>query len=163
MVRSRQGLGSLLGAHTSIRTAAVALWGLRGLDLFLAARSSSGVGVCRGGVVFCAVVRASVRYCACALLGLRVARVARACCCACPGTHPLSGGPVWLHGGPCWRPAMARCAAVGCVHVGGGGVWILSSRFPRLVPLSPFAGLPCLPTLFVPTGLALAGRLVLVV
>ena len=57
---SRQGFGTLLGAHTSIRTAAVALWGLRGLDLFLAARSSSGVAVCRGGVVFCAVVRAGV-------------------------------------------------------------------------------------------------------
>ena len=58
---------------------------------------------------------------------------------------------------------MARRAAVGCVHVGGGGVRFLSSRFPRLVPLSFFAGLPCLPTLFVPAGLALAGRLVLVV
>ena len=49
------------------------------------------------------------------------ALLARACCCAGAGTHPLSGGPVWLHGGPCWCPAVARRAAVGCVHVGGGG------------------------------------------
>ena len=46
---------------------------------------------------------------------------------------------------------------------GGGGGSDPSSRFPRLVPLSLFAGLPCLPTLFVPAGLALDGRLVLVV
>ena len=74
LFRSRQGFGTLLGAHTSIRTAAVALWGLRGLDLCLAACSSSGVSVCRGGVMFCAVVRAGVWCCVCALPGLRVAR-----------------------------------------------------------------------------------------
>ena len=60
------------------------------------------------------------------------ALLARACCCAGAGTHPLSGGPVWLHGGPCWRPAVARRAAVGCVHAGGGG-------FGPLLSLSP----PC--------------------
>ena len=60
------------------------------------------------------------------------ALLARACCCAGTETHPLSGGPVWLHGGPCWRPAVARRAAVGCVHVGGGG-------FGPLLSLSP----PC--------------------
>ena len=49
------------------------------------------------------------------------ALLARACCCEGAGTHPLSGGPVWLHSGPCWCPAVARRAAVGCVHVGGGG------------------------------------------
>ena len=78
LFRSRQGFGSLPGAHTSIRTAAVALWGLRGLDLFLAACSSSGVAVCRGGVVFCAVVRAGLWCCVCALPGLR-ALLAWAC------------------------------------------------------------------------------------
>ena len=58
--------------------------------------------------------------------------LARACCCAGAGTHPLSGGPVWLHGGPCWRPAVARHAAVGCVHVGGGGVRSPPLAFPAL-------------------------------
>ena len=55
------------------------------------------------------------------------------------GTHPLSGGPVWLHGGPCWRPAVARRAAVGCVHVGGGGVRTPPLAFPALslCPSSP--------------------------
>ena len=53
-------MGRLPGAHTSIRTAPVALWGLQGFDFFLAC-SSSGVGVCRGGVVLCAVVRAGLR------------------------------------------------------------------------------------------------------
>ena len=61
------------------------------------------------------------------------ALLARACCCAGAGTHPLSGGPVWLHGGPCWRPAAAQCAAVGCVYFAGGG---------DLVPL-PSPSLPC--------------------
>ena len=51
----------------------------------------------------------------------------------------------------------------GVCTFGGGGVWFPSPRLPRLVPLSLFAGLPCLPSLFVPAGLALAGRLVLVV
>ena len=64
------------------------------------------------------------------------ALLARACCRAGTGTLPLSGGPVWLHGGPCWRPAVARRAAVGCVFVGGGGV----------VPLpSPSAPCPSVP------------------
>ena len=154
----------MLGAHTSIRTAAVALWGLRGLDLFLAARSSSGVGVCRARVVFCAVVRAGVRCCVCALLGLRVARA------PCPGVLLRRRGDT----PSLWRARLVRLRALlapGCGPVRGSGVcvrsggvvWFLSSRFPRLVPLSLFAGLPCLPTLFVPAGLALAGRLVLVV
>ena len=91
------------------------------------------------------------------------ALLARPCCCTGAGTHPLSSGPVWLHGGPCYRPAVARCAAVGCVYVGGGGFGLLSPRLPPLAPLSLFVGLPCLPTLFVPAGLALAGWLVLVV
>ena len=82
---------------------------------------------------FCAVVRAGVRCCACALLGLCVARApCPGGCCAGAGTHPLSGGPVWLHGGPCWRRAVARRAAVGCVHVGRGG-----GGFRPLVSLSP--------------------------
>ena len=50
----------------------------------------------------------------------------------------------------------------GVCTLGGGGS-DPSSRFPRLVPVSLFAGLPCLPILFVPAGLALAGRLVLAV
>ena len=58
------------------------------------------------------------------------ALLARACCCAGAGTHPLSGGPVWLHGGPCWCLAVARRAAVGCVHVGGGGFGPLFSFSP---------------------------------
>ena len=58
------------------------------------------------------------------------ALLARACCCAAAGTHPLSGGPVWLHGGPCWRPAVARCVAVGCVYVGGGCLAPLPSPLP---------------------------------
>ena len=58
------------------------------------------------------------------------------------------------------RPG-ARQWGVGTV--GGGVVWFLSPRLLCLVPLSLFAGLPCLPTLFVTAGLALAGRLVLVV
>ena len=46
----------------------------------------------------------------------------------------------------------------GVSTVGG----LLSPRLP-LAPLSVFVGLPCLPTLFVPAGLALAGWFVLVV
>ena len=74
------------------------------------------------------------------------ALLARACCCAGAGTHPLSGGPVWLHGGPCWRTAAARCAAVGCVYVGGGGFGSSPLAFPALslCPFSP-ACPACLP------------------
>ena len=165
LLRSRQGFGTLPGAHTSIRTAAVALWGLRGLDLFLAACSSSGVGVCRGGVVFPVVVRAGVWCCVCALPGLRVARA------PCPGVLLRRRGDtpsLWRARLAPWRALFApgcgpaRGSGV-CVRWGVGGVWFLPPRLPRLVPLSLFAGLPCLPTLFVPAGLALAGRLVLVV
>ena len=65
------------------------------------------------------------------------ALLARACCCAGVGTHPLSDGPVWLHGGPCWRPAAARCAPVGCLYVGGGGELV-----PLLSPSSPCPSVP---------------------
>ena len=131
---SRQGFGTLPGAHTSIRTAAVALWGLRGLDLFLAACSSSGVGVCRGGVVFCAVVRAGVWCCMCALPGLRVARA------LCPGVLLRRRGDtpsLWRARLAPWRALLApgcgpaRGSGV-CVRWGGGG----------LVPL-PSPSAPC--------------------
>ena len=114
--------------------------------------------------MFCAVVRAGVCCCVCALPGLRVARA------SCPGVllrrrratpslwrAPLAPRRALL--APGCGPA--RGSGV-CVRL-GGGVWFLSPRLPRLVPLSLFAGLPCLPTLFVPAELALAGRLVLVV
>ena len=58
---SRQVVGALLGAHASIRTAAIALRGLRGL--FVAASLSSGAGVpwcCRvvpRGAYRCMVLR----------------------------------------------------------------------------------------------------------
>ena len=71
------------------------------------------------------------------------ALLARACCCAGAGTYPLSGGPVWLHGGPCWRPAAARCAAVGSVYVGGEGLVPLPSPSPPC-PSVPFRR-PALP------------------
>ena len=75
------------------------------------------------------------------------ALLARACYCAGAGTHPLSGGPVWLLGGPCWRPAAARFAAVGCVYVWGGGVSSSPLAFPAL-SLSPFSPAcpACLPS-----------------
>ena len=115
-----------------MRTAAVALWGLRGLDLFLAARSSSGVGVCRGGVVFCAVVRAGVRCCACALLGLRVARA------PCPGVLLRRRGDtpsLWRARLAPWRALLAPgCGPVRgsgvCARWGGGLVPLLSLSPP---------------------------------
>ena len=117
LLRSRQGFGTLPGAHTSIRTAAVALWGLRGLDLFLAACSSSGVGVCRGGVVFCVVVRAGVWCCVCALPGLRVARA------PCPGVLLRRRGNT-----PClWRTRLAPWRALfgpGCGPARGSGMCV---------------------------------------
>ena len=83
---------------------------------------------CRVFVLWCVLAcgAACVPCLACVWLAL----LARACCCAGAGTHPLSGGPVWLHGGPCWCPAVARRAAVGCVHVGGGGFGPLFSFSP---------------------------------
>ena len=97
--------------------------------------------------VFAVVVSCFVPWCVLACGAARVpclacvwrALLARACCCAGAGTHPLSGGPVWLHGGPCWRPAVARRAAVGCVHVGGGGFGSSPLAFPALslCPSSP--------------------------
>ena len=72
------------------------------------------------------------------------ALLARACCCARAGTHPLSGGPVWLHGGPCWRPAAARCAAAGCVYVGGGGGFVTLPSPSPPCPSVPFRR-PALP------------------
>ena len=136
--RSRQGFGTLPGAHTSVRTAAVAPWGLRGLDLFLAACSSSRVAVCRGGVVFCATVRAGVWCCVCALPGLRVARA------PCPGVLLRRRGDtpsLWQARWAPWRALLApscgpaRGSGV-CVRLGGGG----------LVPLpSPSAPCPSVP------------------
>ena len=113
---------------------------------------------------FCAVVRAGVRCCACALLGLCVARA------PCPGVPLRRRGDtpsLWQARLAPWQALLAP----GCGPARGSGVCARwggegsdpSSRFPRLVPLSLFTGLPCLPTLFVPAGLALAGRLVLVV
>ena len=114
--------------------------------------------------MFCAVVRAGVRCCACALLGLRVARA------PCPGVLLRRRGDtpsLWRARLAPWRallaPGCGPARGSGVCARWGGGVRFLSSRFPRLVPLSLFAGLPCLPTLFVPAWLALAGRLVLVV
>ena len=134
LFRSRPGFGTLPGAQTSIRTAAVALWGLRALDLFLAACSSSGVAVCRGGVVSCAVVRAGLGCCMCALPGLRVVRA------------PSPGVPLRRRGDTplLWRARLAPWRALlapgcglarGCgvrVRWGGGG----------LVPL-PSPSVPC--------------------
>ena len=108
---------------------------------------TAGLGLVLGGsfVVGCGCLpwwcRVFLPWCVLACGAARVpclacvwrALLARACCCAGAGTHPLSGGPVWLHGGPCWRPAVARRAAVGCVHAGGGG------GFGPLLSLSP----PC--------------------
>ena len=76
------------------------------------------------------------------------ALLARACCCAGAGTHPLSDGPVWLHEGPCWRPAAARCAAVGCVYVWGGGQFGSSPLAFRALSLCPFSPAcpACLPS-----------------
>ena len=78
------------------------------------------------------------------------ALLARACCCAGAGTHPLSGGPVWLHGGRCWRLAAARCAAVGCLYVWGGGLVPLPSPSPPC-PSVPFRR-PALPAYPRPTS-----------
>ena len=126
----------------------------------MAACSSSGVGVCRGGVVFCAVVRAGAWCCVCALPGLRVARA------PCPGVLLRRRGDtpsLWRARLAPWRALLvpgcgpARGSGV-CVRW-GGGVWFLPPCLPRLVSLSLFPSLPCLPTLFVPV---LAGRLVLV-
>ena len=65
------------------------------------------------------------------------ALLSRACCCAGAGTHSLSGGPVWLHGGPYWRPVVPRRAAVGCVYVGRGGGWV-----PLPSPSAPCPSVP---------------------
>ena len=136
--RSRQGYGTLLGAHTSIRTAAVALWGLRGLDLFLAACSSSGVAVCRGGVVLCAVVRAGVWCCVCAPPGLCVARA------PCPGVLLRRRGDtpsLWRARLAPWRALLAPgCGPArgsgACVRWGGGG-WV-----PLPSPSAPCPSVP---------------------
>ena len=114
---------------------------------------TAGLGLVLGGsfVVGCGCspwwCRVFVPWCVLACGAARVpclacvwrALLARACCCAGAGTHPLSGGPVLLHGGPCWRPAVAWRAAVGCVHVGGGGVRTPPLAFPALslCPSSP--------------------------
>ena len=97
--------------------------------------------------VFAVVVSCFVPWCVLACGAARVpclacvwrALLARACCCAGAGTHPLSGGPVRLHGGLCWRPAAARCATVGCVYVWGGGFGSSPPAFPALslCPSSP--------------------------
>ena len=97
--------------------------GTAGLGLVLGGSFVVGCGClpwwCRVFVPWC--VLACGAACVPCLACVWRALLARACCCAGAGTHPLSGGPVWLHGGPCWRPAVARHAAVGCVHVWGGG------------------------------------------
>ena len=97
--------------------------GTAGLGLVLGGSFIVGCGClpwwCRVFVPWC--VPACGAACVPCLACVWRALFARACCCAGAGTHPLSGGPVWLHGGPCWCPAVARRAAVGCVHVGGGG------------------------------------------
>ena len=78
--------------------------------------------------------------------------------------HTLSlAGPFGSMAGPVGARLWPGARQWGVCTLGGGGGSDPSSRFPRLVPLSLFAGLPCLPTLFVPAGLALAGRLVLAV
>ena len=89
--------------------------------------------------MFCAVVRAGVRCCACALLGLRVARA------PCPGVLLRRRGDtpsLWRARLAPWRALLAPgCGLVrgsGVCERGGGGVRFLSSRFPRLVPLSLF-------------------------
>ena len=141
-------MGTLPGAHTSIRTAAVALWGLRGLDLFLAACSLSGVVVCSGGVVLCAVVRAGVCSCVCALPGLHVARA------PCPGVllrrREDTPSLWWARMAP-WRALLepgsgpVRGSGV-CVRRGGSlGSSLLAS--PPL-PLCPFSSAcpACLPS-----------------
>ena len=96
------------------------------------ARSSSGVGVCRGGVVFCAVVRAGVRCCACALLGLRVVRA------PCPGVLLRRRGDtpsLWRARLAPWRALLApgcgpvRSSAV-CARWGGRGLVPLLSLSP---------------------------------
>ena len=116
--------------------------GTAGLGLVLGGSFVVGCGClpwwCRLFVPWCVLAcgAACVPYLACVWRAL----LARACCCAGAGTHPLSGGPVWLHGGPCWCPAVAWRAAVGCVHVGGGGgVRTLPLVFPALslCPSSP--------------------------
>ena len=149
LFRSRQGFGTLPGAHTFIRTAAVALWGLRGLDLFLAACSSSGVAACRGGVVFCAMVRAGVWCCVCALPGLRVARA------PCPGVLLRRRGDspsLWRARLAPWRALLApgcgpaRGSGVCVRWVGGGlGSSPLAFRALSLCPFSP-ACPACLPS-----------------
>ena len=53
---------------------------------------------------------------------------------------------MWLHGGPCWRPAVARRAAVGCVHVwGGGGFGSSPLAFPALSPCPSSPACPACP------------------
>ena len=106
--------------------------GFAGLGLVLGGSFVVGCGClpwwCRILVPWC--VLACGAACVPCLACVWRALLARACCCAGAGTHPLSGGPVWLHGGPCWCPAVARRAAVGCVHVGGGGFGPLFSFSP---------------------------------
>ena len=109
--------------------------GTAGLGLVLGGSFVVGCGClpwwCRVFVPWC--VLACGAACVPCLACVWRALLARACCCAGAGTHPLSGGPVWLHGGPCWCPAVARRAAVGSVRVGGGG------GFGPLLSFSP----PC--------------------
>ena len=115
--------------------------GTAGLGLVLGGSFVVGCGClpwwCRVFVPWC--VLACGAACVPCLACVWRALLARACCCAGAGTHPLSGGPVGLHGGPCWCPAVARRAAVGCVHVGGGGVWtpLLFFHALSLCPSSP--------------------------
>ena len=129
--------------------------GTAGLGLVLGGSFLVGCGClpwwCRFFVPWCVLACGAARVpcLACVWRAL----LARACCCAGAGTHPLSGGPVWLHGGPCWRPAVARRAAVGCVHAGGGGgVRTPPLAFPALslCPSSPAC--PACPPYSYPLG-----------
>ena len=119
--------------------------GTAGLGLVLGGSFVVGCGCspwwCRVFVPWC--VLACGAACVPCLACVWRALLARACCCAGAGTHPLSCGPVWLHGGLCWCPAVARRAAVGCVHVGGGGF----GPFPSFSPPCPSVPLrrPALP------------------
>ena len=99
--------------------------------------------------MFCAVVRAGVRCCVCALLGLRVARA------PCPGVLLRRRGDtpsLWRARLAAWRALLAPgCGPVRgsgvCVRWGGGGFGFSPLVFPALslCPFSP-ACPACLPS-----------------
>ena len=137
-------MGVLPGAHSCIRTAAVVLWGLRGL--LAAARR----WVCVCPVVFLCRVLWCVQLCGAAcvrcLAYVWCALLARACYGAGAGTNPLTG-PFGCVAGVLVARLQRQCVAVGCVLGGGGS----GSNFPVSPPPnvgggSPL-GLPYLPSL----------------